>query len=444
EEDKGFDVNLLRAGQQFMARESSQQGVADKHYLKHSTLRFLTEVCIASQARSIAATAQSFVGKALRALSERPDSVQLLGFDQGRNFAPRKLATGRHILDVYKGVFLIRIGHYGAGFFAYVQYALNQIQYCERHELLPVVHYNDAHSNHFFDRQVGEDMWDYYFEPVAGYTKGDIDRLVADEGDPLSDQHIHQMSDAQIMDLCQFDPDSIFHYTYGYWRENPPPDHAIWYAAMRSKGHRYVARYIKVKESILAEAEEFFVRQLQGHSVLGVHIRGTDMRYAPPVPLERFIEEIDRQLDLGFDKIFVATDQSQYIEILKQRYNDRLVYFDCLRSTDANNPMWLAGRSPAQQGKEVLMDALLLSRCAYMLKSPSAVSEFAHYFRPMLRSLDLNHHRLKFGNRDYAMPGLGYGNYPNAWDAVGVESVNAIGSPSQQPWTTPAVSFLAP
>ena len=32
-----------------------------------------------------------------------------------------------------------------------------------------------------------------------------------------------------------------------------------------------------------------------------------------------------------------------------------------------------------------------------MLKSPSAVSEFAHYFNPLLSSLDLNRHRTAVG-----------------------------------------------
>ncbi len=441
EQDKGFDVNLLREGQQFMASESSQRSVVGKEYLEESTLRFLTEMCIASQAVSIVGTQRSFVGKALKALSRHPNSVQLLGFEQARDFTSSKLAPQRHILDAYKGVYMIRIGHYGAGFFAYVQYALNQIQYCERREFLPVVHYDSAHANHFYDRVAGEDVWDYYFEPVAGYTKADIDRMLADPNDPLTDKHIQQLSDAQIMDLCQFDPDSIFHYTYGYWRDNPPADPDAWYAAMRRKGHRYVAGYIKVKEPILAEVDALVDHHFKGHRVLGVHIRGTDMRYAPPVPLERFIEAMDRKLDQGFDRVFVATDQGQYIDILEQRYQDRLIHLDCLRSTDASNPMWLANRSPAQQGREVLVDTLLLSRCAFMLKCPSAVSEFAHYFWPMLKSLDLNHHRTEFNGQDYAVAGLGYGDYPNAWDVVGEKSVNSIGSPGRQSWVTPVVEY---
>ncbi len=440
-QDRGFDVNLLRAGQQFMARESQQRPIDGKEYLKTSTRRFLAEICIASRARSVTVTQRSYVGKALKALSGRPGSVQMLGFDQARNYSTSKLTPGRHILDFYKGVYLIRIGHHGAGFFAYVQYALNQIQYCERHGLLPVVHYDHAYGNHFYDESAGEDVWDYYFEPVAGYTKGDIDKMLADPDDPLTSRHIQKLSDAQIMNLCQFDPDSIFHYTYGYWRENPPVDPDAWYSTMRRKGHEYVASYIKVKESILTEVDTFFDHKMKGNRVLGVHIRGTDMRYAPPVPMECFTTEIDRQLDLGFDKVFIATDQSQYIEILVQRYQDRLIYLDCLRSTDANNPMWLADRSPAQQGKEVLVDTLLLSRCNFMLKCPSAVSEFAHYFWPMLNSLDLNHHQTEFDGRDYSMPGLGYGNYPNAWDVVGGGNQCSAGSASKQSWITPVVDI---
>jgi hypothetical protein len=140
-----------------------------------------------------------------------------------------------------------------------------------------------------------------------------------------------------------------------------------------------------------------------------------------------------------FDRVFVATDQQQYVDRLRSRYGARLIHQDCLRSTDGRNPMWLQRRSPAAQGKEVLLDALLLSRCAFMLKSPSAVSEFAHYFRPTLRSLDLNEHRTEFAGQSYTKPGLGYGRYPNAWDAVGGGEQEPGQRSKREVWVEPII-----
>ena len=57
-----------------------------------------------------------------------------------------------------------------------------------------------------------------------------------------------------------------------------------------------------------------------------------------------------------------------------------------------------AGRAHAK-GVEVLLDTLLLSKCDFLLKSASAVSEFALYFNPHLinRSYD-------FGLEDQPSP----------------------------------------
>ena len=52
----------------------------------------------------------------------------------------------------------------------------------------------------------------------------------------------------------------------------------------------------------------------------------------------------------------------------------------------------LHGESAYRAGLEVLVDTLLLSRCTFLLKSASAVSEFAIYFNPRLalQSFDFN------------------------------------------------------
>lgn len=47
------------------------------------------------------------------------------------------------ILGKYRRVLIIRINHSYAGLFAYFIYALNQLRYCEKHRLLPVVFFGE-------------------------------------------------------------------------------------------------------------------------------------------------------------------------------------------------------------------------------------------------------------------------------------------------------------
>ncbi len=436
-EDNGFDVDRLQRREMYLDLSDGER--IDTTY--SSTVRLLAETFIAANAERAVATHRSYVGLMIRHLSPRPKNVLLLGFSELETYKVPPLPPNRHPLDSYDKVLLIRIGHYGAGFFALVQYALNQIRYCERRNWLPVVHYDRAWRNNFWDPEVGDDVWSYYFEPVAGYSKADIDAMLSDPEDRMSPDDVVQLSVPEIARLCQFDPRSIFHYTYGTWRDHPPEDPEAWYEEMRLRGCRYVAEYVHVKQEIRREVDAFVERYMQGHWMLGLHIRGTDMQYAPPVPLIKFCAEIDRRFEERPElKIFVATDQQQYVDLLVARYGERVVYQDCLRSKTSQNAMSFANRRPSVQGKEVLMDGLLLSRCHALLKSPSAVSEFAIYFNPRLKVTDLNEHSTEFEGVDYAKPGLDYGSYPKAWDLVGERPVAR--NAARSAWVKPEARWV--
>lgn len=306
----------------------------------------------------------------------------------------------KNIAD-YEKVFVVRIGHGGAGFFAFVQYALNQIRYCEKGDFLPVVNYDGSNRNAFYDEARGPNMWDYYFDPPCGYTFEDIRARLEDPSDPLSRSDITCLTDEEISYLTQRNPDSIYHYTYGYWRANPPQDVRAWYTQQRRMGHSYVAKYVKVKPPIL-ETVERFMSAKDGFWV-GAHIRGTDMRYAPKVPLERYFEHFDRiLLEHPEARLFIATDQQRYLEELTRTYGDRVLHQDVLRSDSELVPLFKTREADrSRSGDEVLTDALILSRCDFMLKGPSAVGEFAHYFNPELESLDLNFDQTVVGGNDF-------------------------------------------
>jgi hypothetical protein len=324
-------------------------------------------------------------------------------------------------LDNFDKVLEIRIGHKDAGFFAYVQYALNQIRYCEKHNYLPVINYDESYGNYFFDPNRGANMWDYYFHPPCKFTWADIKSRIEDPNDALVHNDVITLSDTEIRELCQNNPDGIYHYTYGYWRLNPPEDVDRWYGEQRKKGQAYTNKYIKVRQTILDSVETILKANIDGHFLVGAHIRGTDMRYAPTVSLEQYIEHLDNILsEKDKVKIFIATDQQQYIEILKERYGDCMFFQDCLRSHSAKNQHKFKRKDMSKLGEEVLIDALLLSKCDYLLKCPSAVGEFAHYFNPHLDSLDLNFNQTTIDGLDFS--GENYfkkrKSYPRGWEMM--------------------------
>jgi hypothetical protein len=148
--------------------------------------------------------------------------------------------------------------------------------------------------------------------------------------------------------------------------------------------------------------------------VLGVHLRGTDKgkylasaasgRPVPPREYEPYVDAFLRSHPNG--TVFVATDSPAFLTEVKTRWLRRWPGApfrwreDILRS-EANTAFdrgAVRGAKPAsnaRKGEEVLIDALLLSRCDWLLHSASGVAEFAMYWNLRLhrRSVHLQYTR---------------------------------------------------
>jgi len=297
------------------------------------------------------------------------------------------------ILDHYKKVLIIRLGlrPTDAGLVACVVSALNQIQHCEKNNWLPVVNY-DAKDGLFYDPKVGPNIWDYYFLPPAGdYTFQDIQKRVQDPRDPLSNDALLELPAKQICHLYHNDPNRLATWPHGCDRDVSSNQLGKWWHQKREIGRHYVTKYIRINPHIIEQVDKFFAKNMQGYQVLGIHMRGTDFEYAPAAAPGEYIKNIEEYLvKYPRAKLFVATDQEQYLEFLKERYPDRVLYNDCIRSSGELPPCKIRTNNPAKRGEEVLIDCLLLSRCNYLLKCAAALGEFAMYLNPHLRCTDVS------------------------------------------------------
>ncbi|MGI9659284.1 MAG: nodulation protein NodZ, partial [Gaiellaceae bacterium] len=308
------------------------------------------------------------------------------------------------ILERYDGILRIRINHSYAGFFAYVTFALNQLRYAEEHNLFPVVHFGE-HSedgpNAFYDAPYGESIWDYYFEPVAGMTYAELRRRLDDPSDPLSESGVISLPTDELWHLHVYYADSLYNYPYGYYREVPNEELDEWYEDQRALARELIAKYVRLKPHVVAKVDEFWREQLKGFDVLGIHMRGSDKGAADARPEhgrivmpEEYFPYCDRYLsDHPAAKIFVATEQSQFVDVVRSRYPDRVVTREVIRTSgfgDGSNPFQKSGGG-YQKGEEVLIDCLLLARSSFLLRCTSAVGEYAMYFNEDLECINLNH-----------------------------------------------------
>jgi hypothetical protein len=207
----------------------------------------------------------------------------------------------------------------------------------------------------------------------------------------------------ELWRLHWWEPRSFYTYPYRYHhlvRDATREFDPVWWEEQRARARRLVRDYLRVRPEILRKVDAFREARFAPR-MLGVHMRGTDKRDAGAgphlariIPPAEYVPHIDRYLEQHPDAgVFLATDQRQFRDEMQARYGSRLVTYATQLSSSTINVFQQRDVDSAGnrlKGEEVLIDALLLAKCDFLLKCTSAVGEFAHYFAPGLASLDLN------------------------------------------------------
>ena len=292
------------------------------------------------------------------------------------------------------------------GFFAYVTFVINQLRVAELNHLYPVVFFGAQSGkglNAYYEESYGNNMWDYYFAPVAGMTFKEIKAEIDDPHSSLTKENLIALITDQLWDIHLKNPDSVYNYPYGIYKHLDDKDIISWYDHQRDKANYYINKYIKIKEHIAAKVAHFYDQHFDGYQVVGLHMRGSDkgtalssaklMRIITP---DQYFPYIDNYLaEYPDSKIFLATEQAQFVNQVHGRYGSRVIVRDVIRTNGFGQ-----GQNPFQQrsegngyakGEEVLIDCLLLARCNFLLRCTSAVGEYAMYFNRDLKCIDLNH-----------------------------------------------------
>ena len=277
-----------------------------------------------------------------------------------------------------------------------------QLQLARRLGLKPVV-YLHCRSNMFggpnpyFDESNGPNVWDYYYEPI-GPAEDEVQRLV-------QTGQVYTLSAASdLVRLFRWEPRSWFMNPYDYYRsvENyADGDYpAGWWEAQREKAREFLRDgTIRFKPSIL-EQVRLFVEKNFSEETLGLQLRGSDKfdfgvgpNLSRKVEPEEYFPHIDRYLadHPKCTRIFVATDQRQWLKTLEQAYPDQIVSFSEWSLSDGSENRFHDDGAKAARGAEVIVDLLLLSRCSYVLKCHAAVGEMAVTINSGLPFLDLNY-----------------------------------------------------
>lgn len=210
----------------------------------------------------------------------------------------------------------------------------------------------------FVDRERGEDWWSYYFDPNR-FRFGPPGSAV---------QELSRPEDLQLISR--------------YGGRLPPV------VAHRHLGH------IRLQPNVAGRVADYVERNFRGGRIIGVHYRGTDKvdstgKEAGRVPYNYVV---DQMAEAGSDAMFfIATDEVAFVDAVQDRFPTRVLCLDAIRSTDGKPVHFTAGVRGMgyRAGEEALIDSLLLSRCALLLRTDSNLSHACSFFNPHQQTVNL-------------------------------------------------------
>ena len=157
--------------------------------------------------------------------------------------------------------------------------------------------------------------------------------------------------------------------------------------ALKNEFHKIIKQYIQINPDILKEMQIFKKKYFKNtDKILGVHFRGTTYKtargHAFPIPPKLMKKNIDNLIKkFGYNKIFVVTEEEKYLEYMKKYYPKKIIYCEVYRTLKIDVfKHYPRVNHRYKLGREILVEALLLSCCAGLTFVKSNVSSAAIAF----------------------------------------------------------------
>lgn len=231
------------------------------------------------------------------------------------------------------------------GFFSVFMDVINILEAYDA-DLIKGVKVDFGKTGLYYDKQMGENWWEYYFDPI-------------DLGDTMPPFR-------STSGLGEY---NFKHHAYD--------DH-----------YNVIKKYVHVKGYIHNYIQDFVHENFDGYYMIGVHYRGTDKRTeAGRVSYDKMLTIIEKTIEKSPEnwKIFLATDEQKFLQKLIDTHLERVCYIDANRSLNDNSPVHIDNKdNPSKNGQDALLDCILLSKTDILVRTASNLSECCRYFNPEL------------------------------------------------------------
>lgn len=253
------------------------------------------------------------------------------------------------------------------GLFAALRWILVTLNVSDFFGFIPVVEWGKTSS--YYDpgmNKITTNVFEYYFNPVSEIDYREIESF-------------NNIVEAKLYDS-------------NYFMKNP------WEYTILQDEIELIARIFKKYIHLNKETQEYIEtnvnQMIDGVSTLAVHVRGTDYNLGEkghPIAInpQEILEKTKELYSKGsYDKIFLATDDINILEVFKKELGDKLLYYmDTFRAEEQRGVHLSSDNRFLHHyklGLEALRDVYTLAYCDALVCGLSQVSFAARYINNAL------------------------------------------------------------
>jgi Nodulation protein Z (NodZ) len=281
------------------------------------------------------------------------------------------------------------------GLFSLIQQVIANVPWAIRERRTPVVYFGAKTCYWTPNGYRGRDtVWEYYFEPL--FVTHPAACIPVQMREQIAREHPSPFEIGYPIEPYSFVSSHFGDHPALTGRTLPIPyfwDDPCY--ELRLTAARIVHRFIRPRAYVQGEADLFTHEHFQDRYVVGVHARGTDAiskqelreHRQGSLRLSEYANKIARLVvDRPTAKIFVATDAQSSLDYFKERFGSRVITYSSIRHVSGEMaavgpagwimPTYVAADRDraAENGKEAVVDYLLLSRCQHLVHNGSSLA----------------------------------------------------------------------
>lgn len=144
-------------------------------------------------------------------------------------------------------------------------------------------------------------------------------------------------------------------------------------------------KYFKIKNEFISYSNNFYKKNLKG-KILAIHLRGTSYKTSANHPFPTTIEQSVNLISkifrkYNYDKIFLCTEDLAYFEAIIKIFKEKVIFLKNTYKAYEDDAFNVYPRSfhRYKLGRDILIEALLISKCDGFIFTTTNVSEFVRF-----------------------------------------------------------------